>query len=286
MIMSVVTAPKARAQLVTRTERTLSAARLAGLLALLWAVAQQHHPGAQGGGLVVLVLMAGVAVGWTGWLASRRLGAPARTTWLSLAVLAASSGSLAPYAPVAIGLLAIAALGAAISFELRPAAAVAAIGAGALAVTTAALASPAFSLAEGSAEAAISAVAGLLAGFSRRQYVGRAVQAEQLLAARARADSERDRAAALAERNRLGRELHDVLAHSLGALSVQLGAADALLEDGRDATEARRLVQVARQLAVQGLEETRQAVHALAASRSPWLSSWRRWPLVTGLSSR
>jgi signal transduction histidine kinase len=263
MIVSVVTASKVRAQLGTRTERMLSAARLAGLLALLWAVAQQHRPGAQGGGLVVLVLMVGVAVGWTGWLASRRLGAPARTTWLSLAVLAASSGPLAAYAPVAIGLLAIAALGAAISFEVPPAIAVAAIGVGALVVTTHALASPAFSLAEGSAEATISVVAGLLAGFSRRQYVGRAVQAEQLLAERARADSERDRAAALAERNRVGRELHDVLAHSLGALSVQLGAADALLEDGVDATEARRLVQVARQLAVQGLAETRQAVHAL-----------------------
>ncbi len=43
MIMSVVTASKARAQLGTRTERMLSAARLAGLLALLWAVAHQHH---------------------------------------------------------------------------------------------------------------------------------------------------------------------------------------------------------------------------------------------------
>ena len=36
----------------------------------------------------------------------------------------------------------------------------------------------------------------------------------------------------LAERNRIGREIHDVLAHSLGALSVQLEAADALLESG------------------------------------------------------
>ncbi len=160
MIVSVVTAAKARAQLGTRTERMLSAARLAGLLALLWAVAQQHHPGAQGGGLVVLVLMVGVAVGWTGWLASRRLGAPARTTWLSLAVLAASSGPLAAYAPVAIGLLAIAALGAAISFEVPPAVAVAAIGVGALVITTSALSNPAFSLAEGSAEASISVVLG------------------------------------------------------------------------------------------------------------------------------
>jgi signal transduction histidine kinase len=57
--------------------------------------------------------------------------------------------------------------------------------------------------------------------------------------------------------------VHDVLAHSLGALSVQLDAADALLEKGADPAKARHLVQQARRLAVQGLDETRQAVRAL-----------------------
>ncbi len=113
------------------------------------------------------------------------------------------------------------------------------------------------------AEGAFSVAAGLMAGASRRQYLGRTRQAEELLSERVRADAERDRAAALAERNRLGREIHDLLAHSLGALSVQLDAADALLEAGHDPDKARRLVQDARVLAVQGLDETRQAVHAL-----------------------
>jgi signal transduction histidine kinase len=89
------------------------------------------------------------------------------------------------------------------------------------------------------------------------------IAANELVAERVRADAERDRAAALAERNRLGREMHDVLAHSLGALSVQLDAADALLQAGDDPDKARELVQTARGLAVQGLDETRQAVHAL-----------------------
>ncbi len=241
----------------------LGAARLAGLVAFLWAVSQQERHRVRGDRLAVLVLMVAVGVGWTGWLASRRLGASARTTWLFLTVLAASSGPLAAFAPVAIGVLAIAALGAGIAVEVLPAIAVGAIGVGALVVTAHALSNAAFSVAEGTAEATISVVAGLLAGASRRQYVDRALQAEHLLAERARADSERDRAAALAERNRVGREVHDVLAHSLGALSVQLEAADALLESGDDITKARRLVQLARRLAVQGLEETRQAVHAL-----------------------
>jgi len=46
-------------------------------------------------------------------------------------------------------------------------------------------------------------------------------------------------------------------------LSVQLDAADALLENSDDPAKARQLVQQARKLAVQGLEESRQAVHAL-----------------------
>src|SRR5213078_2739851 len=54
--------------------------------------------------------------------------------------------------------------------------------------------------------------------------------------------------AALAERARIAREIHDVLAHTLAALTVQLETADALLERGR--TEpARDLVARAGQLA-------------------------------------
>jgi len=50
-------------------------------------------------------------------------------------------------------------------------------------------------------------------------------RAEALLAQEAAAGQARARAAALAERSRLARDLHDVLAHSLAALAVQLEAA-------------------------------------------------------------
>jgi signal transduction histidine kinase len=50
-------------------------------------------------------------------------------------------------------------------------------------------------------------------------------QAEALLARETAAGEARERAAALAERSRLARDLHDVLAHSLSVLAVQLEAA-------------------------------------------------------------
>ncbi len=247
----------------TRSTRMLTAARLGGLAALLWGSANQVAPHLAGRQWAVPVLMAATVVGWVAWMASRRLGASGRMTWAALAVLAAAGGVLAGFAPVAIGFVAVAGLGAGIAFEAQPAVAVAVIGFASLVVSVLALGSP--SPGEVIAEGALAAVAGFVAGASRRGYQGRALQAEQLLAERVRADAERDRAAALAERNRLGREIHDVLAHSLGALSVQLDAADALLESGDNQDKARRLVQQARGLAVEGLEETRRAVHALRA---------------------
>jgi signal transduction histidine kinase len=245
----------------TRTERLLTLARLGGLAAVIWAVASQLERRIPGEHWAVPVLAGAAVIGWIGWMASRRLQAPDQLTGGFLALLGAAGGVLVAFAPEAIWFVAVAALGSAIAFEAGPAVGVGAVGFGALVVAVLALGTP--SPSELIAEGAFSAAAGLMAGASRRQYQGRTYQAEQLLAERVRADSERDRAAALAERNRVGREVHDVLAHSLGALTVQLDAADALLENGSDPDKARQLVQQARGLAVQGLEETRQAVHAL-----------------------
>ncbi len=101
----------------------------------------------------------------------------------------------------------------------------------------------------------------LIGGF----YTGglaRGLRTAQLRAAQA-GQADRERAAALAERTRIAREIHDILAHSLADLSIQLELADALLTDGGDTTGARDRVRHAHRLAADGLNETRQAVHAL-----------------------
>ncbi|WP_189329573.1 sensor histidine kinase [Actinoplanes ianthinogenes] len=95
----------------------------------------------------------------------------------------------------------------------------------------------------------------------RRQRESAAEQ-EQLLA------DEQALAGMLAERARLAREIHDVLAHSLSALSVQLETAAALLERDRTA-EAAVLVDRAGTLARDGLTETRRAVSALRGDPLP-----------------
>jgi signal transduction histidine kinase len=168
-------------------------------------------------------------------------------------------------APVGITFPAVSVIATATLIGVRQAGAVAALGAVSLTTTVLIAATPHAIIAEG----LLAVAAAILGGASRRQYQERVEQAEQLLAERQRADAEHTRAAALAERNRIGREVHDVLAHCLGALSVQLEAADALLETHGDTAQARDYVQQARRLAVHGLVETRKAVQALRDAPGP-----------------
>ncbi|ALG14892.1 sensor histidine kinase [Kibdelosporangium phytohabitans] len=129
----------------------------------------------------------------------------------------------------------------------------------ALAITSAALAGGSIPGAFGNAGFML--LLGLL-GLNRRQYEIQAIQAGRLLEQTRLAQAEHARAAALDERTRIARELHDVLAHSLGALGVQLELAEALAEKS-DMDGVRRAVQRSRRLANAGLVEAREAVAAL-----------------------
>jgi signal transduction histidine kinase len=112
-------------------------------------------------------------------------------------------------------------------------------------------------------------VVALLGGRNRRDARIRIAQAAALVTRTRQAQTEQRRAAALEERGRIAREIHDVLAHSLSALSVQIETARSVLADTGDITAADGLLEHASHLADYGLSEARQAIHALRADTPP-----------------
>lgn len=110
-------------------------------------------------------------------------------------------------------------------------------------------------------------------GLGIRQFRAQSLAARQLLEQTRRTQAEQARAAALDERTRIAREIHDVLAHSLGALGMQLEVAEAMLTDGGSTEEATRRVSRARRLAAEGLTEARSAVAALRGEVPPIVDS-------------
>ena len=75
--------------------------------------------------------------------------------------------------------------------------------------------------------------------------------------------------AALAERARIAREIHDILAHSLSAQIVHLEGARLLLQRGDESGAALDRVERAQKLARTGLEETKRALSALRGDAPP-----------------
>jgi signal transduction histidine kinase len=94
-------------------------------------------------------------------------------------------------------------------------------------------------------------------------------RAEALLAQEATIREVREQNAALAERSRLARELHDVLAHCLSGLSVQLEGAQ--LRAAQTAADAALADQIAcaRELARDGMLNARRVVRALRGDELP-----------------
>ena len=102
----------------------------------------------------------------------------------------------------------------------------------------------------------------LMSLFARRIRV-QENQEELLLAELEESRAAELRAAALAERQRLAREMHDVLAHSLSGLVLQLEGARMLAAAAPNDARLPEAVDRAHQLAKNGLDEARQAIGML-----------------------
>ena len=116
-------------------------------------------------------------------------------------------------------------------------------------------------------------VAGALAGLVVPLFVQRAEEHRQLVAERDRAQAllaelqatreAEAQAAALRERGRIARDMHDLLAHSLAGLSLQLQAARTVAAREGAGPDVLAPIDTAAALARDGLAEARSAVSAL-----------------------
>jgi len=218
----------------------------------------RHHPSASGHGLVVAVCFAACVVAWLGWTiwARREHGITP-----DVYVLAVAGGVLAGAAPdsAASAFVFVAVAAAALRVEQPRAFLVVALGVLALGLAVLAYDGSALGL----LAYTLGFVAMAFAASNFRQSSMRAEQAELLLAQTQRSQEEQLRAARLEESTRIAREIHDVLAHTLAGLTIQLEATSSLVEQGADPETVLARVRRAHALAREGLEETRQAVGAL-----------------------
>jgi signal transduction histidine kinase len=255
--------------------RVIDAVRGFGLVVVVVTVwLASPRPGSDGPlGVAVAIALALSAAAWVAWLLSGVTGDRRRLSLVSLVVMGAAGGVLAGLSPSSPAV----AVGCAACFS-----------AGVRLRTEASLAIVAETIAGFLIAGLITgAPAGALLGYpfafaglwsvalTRRQFAVRAEQAEQMLAESRRAREAETHAAALAERARIARDIHDVLAHSLAAVSVNLQAAEGLLAsetlpaDNPELSKAIECVERAGTLTREGLVAARRAILALREDAAP-----------------
>ena len=260
----------ARSMTATRVINTM---RVAGLVIVVVATVWLADPGPASGGArgpAIAVMLGVSAAAWIAWILSDGRGR--LMTW-SLVVMGAAGGVLAGLSPngpaVGVGCVATFSAGARLSTTAS------------LGVTAETVAGfLATGLATGMPTAQLVGYAWAFIGLwvvalTRNEFLVRAVQAERTLDETRRARVAETQAAAFAERARIARDLHDVLAHSLAAISVNLQAAGGLLTSGTLPADNPELVKAiecidrAGALTRDGLAAARRAVLALRDDAGP-----------------
>jgi len=233
------------------------------------ASAQAHPaPGLRGAGLGVLVALAvyaaavvtAISVGW-----ARRGPAAQAAVSLLIGGCGVALSVLQPTGPVEIA----ASMGVWIAaVRLPPIPAAAAAGA-----ITIGLATAVGLTAHPAAQSAITATLLCLLLAVTGQFIRRGRESqdhtELLLAQLQDAREGEAAAAALAERSRIAGELHDVLAHSLSGLAIQLQGARKLAARETVSEGLRTAIERSAELTKSGLADARQAVGALRGERLP-----------------
>jgi signal transduction histidine kinase len=265
----------------SRAERmalTLRRARLAGVAAgAAWAVVawrSDPRPGLHG---IPLAIAVTIACFLAAILALARFGSPLaplpgvqpRAYLPALALLALSGGTLTllqPSGPGIVGPVLLVAIAVRV-LPRRIAVLVLAACLGFLAVI-AAMGKAGWGGLNGGAGLLV-LVTIYVASLSARRVQEQEEQEERLLAELEESRKTGLRAAALAERQRLAREMHDVLAHSLSGLVVQLEGTRLLAATAPGDDRLPAAIDRAHLLARSGLDEARQAIGMLRGDELP-----------------
>ncbi len=240
--------------------RLATAIRLVGLVLIGISIfGSKHHPAGNGRGLVVAISVAACGVCWLAW--TIRPDVELGKVTPEVYGLAAAGGVLLGAAPdsAASALVFVAVVTAAVRVELVSALPLLAAGIVPLGISILVYHGSAVGL----LAYALGFAAASMAASNRRAARMRTEQAELLLAQTQRSHEEQLRAARLEESARIAREIHDVLAHTLAGLTIQLEATSSLLEQGAERGAILARVQRAHTLARDGLAEARRAVGAL-----------------------
>ena len=260
---------------VVSVARIIDVVRAFGLIAVIVSVSLAHPgPGTPGPrGITIAVTLALSSAGWLVWLVSGTAGQRRAPSLAGLVVMAGAGGVLAGASQFSPAI----AVGCAATFSaavrLKTSASL-----GILAGTLAAFLITA--LIGNDSTGVVLGFPFAYAGFwsiamTRREYLVRAEQAERTLAETRRAREAETQAAALAERARIARDIHDVLAHSLAAVSVNLQAAEGLLAsdtlpaDNPELAKAVECIDRAGTLTREGLAAARRAILALREDAAP-----------------
>jgi signal transduction histidine kinase len=254
---------------ITDVPLALDAVRILVLVVVLITVPlAQPHLGSGADGIGVAVTLGVSTVSWVVWLLVRRRPPVAIVALSVMGVAGGVLAGLSPLSPaIAVGCVVTSTVGARLNPETSLA-----ITAGTVAAFLAA------ALATGAPTGTLLGYPltfiGLWAfGLSRHAFLLRAEQAERMLAESRRAREAETQAAALAERARIAREIHDVLAHSLAAVSVNLQAAEGLLgalpAGSPELAKAMECIGRAGVFTREGLADARRAIMALRDDAAP-----------------
>ena len=240
-----------------------------GILVVTSAIGTEPKPSAEGRGLLVLAGLIGY-VALTGYgIVWRTRHVDPQAGWVLLGAIAACALLLALVQPDGAGVLALyITLGIAASrFEPRAAIPMFTVGIIVISALHELVARDGTVIDTIIADA--SAIVFFFMGYMSRQFRMGQARAEELVAELEESREALASTVALRERQHLAREMHDVLAHSLSALAVQLEGTRLLARSTGADPSVVEAVERSHHLARGGLEEARRAIEALRGGDMP-----------------